>query len=390
MASHSKYQFIVLGDTNPHIREIKLIFLERVKDLGINIANIAFIDRNNFEQYKGNSPTVCLYFGNSIKQEDLSELNFLLTEAVFILPVVESLNTFNNAIPLLIRGINGFELANQGNIEALVGRIMEALSLLRLSRRLFISYRRIESRSVAIQLYEHLDASGFDVFLDTHSIRPGEPFQEELWHRLVDTDIVVLLHTPGFLGSEWTREELAKASAMSIGILQLIWPGHTIDDMSSLCFPKYLKDSDFVAGNYTSANTSMTDDVISAITSDVEALRARSLAARQDNIIKEFMSAALAYGFSPVLQPEKFITLHKKSGEEVSVIPTVGVPHAFTYNQSEELVKKIRESKSTAVYIVYDHRNIREKWQAHLAWLDVYLPVKAVKVTDLDTLFNSF
>ncbi len=227
-------------------------------------------------------------------------------------------------------------------------------------------------------------------FLDTHSIRPGEPFQEELWHRLVDTDIVVLLHTPGFLGSEWTREELAKASAMSIGILQLIWPGHTIDDMSSLCFPKYLKDSDFVAGNYTSANTSMTDDVISAITSDVEALRARSLAARQDNIIKEFMSAALAYGFSPVLQPEKFITLHKKSGEEVSVIPTVGVPHAFTYNQSEELVKKIRESKSTAVYIVYDHRNIREKWQAHLAWLDVYLPVKAVKVTDLDTLFNSF
>jgi len=390
MATHSKYQFITLGAQHTHIDKIKDTFLSRVADLGIDTASVAFIDRDNFPEYKGNSPTACLYFGEVPATADLDELNILFADAAFIIPVVDSLANFNDAIPTVIRGINGFELNSETRIEALVGNVMEAMSLLRLSRRLFISYRRVESRSTAIQLYEHLDASGFDVFLDTHSIRPGEPFQEELWHRLVDTDIVVLLHTPGFLGSEWTREELAKASAMSIGILQLVWPNHTIDDMSSLCFPKYLETGDFVNGNYSTGDISLNKDVIKAITNDVESLRARSLAARQDNIIKEFMSAATMHGFTAILQPERFITVQKKSGEEISVIPTVGVPHAFTYNQSEELVKKIRESKSSAAYIIFDHRNIREKWQTHLAWLDVYLPVKAVKVTDLDKLFNSF
>ena len=99
--------------------------------------------------------------------------------------------------------------------------LLEGLGLLRKSRRLFISYRRVETQGVAIQLYEQLDASGFDVFLDTHSLRPGEPFQEVVWHRLADTDVVVLLDSPGFLASRWTEEELARANSTNLQILQL-------------------------------------------------------------------------------------------------------------------------------------------------------------------------
>lgn len=391
MISYAKYQLIILGGPDPLIGMVKATFMERIKDLGISETNVVLIEQEHFKDYKSNSPGVCLYFGATANQyRDLDELDMLIRDAVFILPVVRSLNNFNEVVPEQIRGINGFELSGENRVEALVASVMEGLSLLRLSRRLFISYRRKESRAVAIQLYEHLDAAGFDVFLDTHSIRSGEPFQEELWHRLVDTDIVVLLHTPGFLESEWTTAELARASAMSIGILQLIWPNHRPNDESGLCFPRYLSEADFVNQDHTSGHAVLKEDLISAVTEEVESLRARSLAARQNNIIKEFINAAKGHGFEVALQPEKFMTLEKRSGAEVSVIPTVGVPHAFTYNQSEELVKRIRESRSSAVYIVYDHRNIREKWQAHLAWLDVYLPIKAVKVTELDTLFNSF
>src|SRR5580693_1170618 len=106
------------------------------------------------------------------------------------------------------------------NYEAIAARLLEALALLRETRRLFISYRRSESRKVAIQLYEALDEKTFDVFLDTISIRPGEEFQKVLAHRLADVDVIVLLHTRDFIGSRWTITELTQANAMNVAILR--------------------------------------------------------------------------------------------------------------------------------------------------------------------------
>jgi hypothetical protein len=116
--------------------------------------------------------------------------------------MVPKLAQFNDFVFDELRGINGMELkADDPQLERLAGVLLEGLGLVRKSRRLFISYKRSETQGVAIQLYEALDHGGFGVFLDTLSIRPGEPFQEVLWHRLADTDVIVLLDSPGFLGN---------------------------------------------------------------------------------------------------------------------------------------------------------------------------------------------
>ena len=222
---------------------------------------------------------------------------------------------------------------------------MKDLVFLRISRRIFISYKRDESSPVAIQLFEQLEKSGFDVFLDTHSVRPSEPFQDELWHRLADTDVVVLLNTPGFLKSNWTTQELAKANAMSIGILQLIWPSHKMERDAELSIPLYLTDDDFGNPKFKDEKSYLTDGIISKIVSQVESLRSRCLASRQDNLISEFISYANKLGKNASLQPERFITVKTSSGNEIEIIPTVGVPQAFTYNQSEELINKIASKK---------------------------------------------
>ena len=60
---------------------------------------------------------------------------------------------------------------------------------------------------------EALERNNFDVFLDTHSIKQGEPFQEELWHRMTDCDVIVLLNTKGFLERKWCKKEIAEANA---------------------------------------------------------------------------------------------------------------------------------------------------------------------------------
>src|SRR5690606_38654447 len=98
----------------------------------------------------------------------------------------------------------------------------------------FISYKRSESSIVAIQLYELLEKNNFDVFLDTHSVDKGEDFQEELWHRMTDSDVILMLNTDGFLKSEWCNKEMEKAHIKRIGIVHLIWPECTFEDFAYL------------------------------------------------------------------------------------------------------------------------------------------------------------
>lgn len=382
----TKYQIIKLGSDNPFYKEVLDTLYHQIAELGLAKESILEIDENNFKtEYKGSAPTFCLYFGSdsgSFKNLDLLEI--LISEANPILPITSDIKKFNQQIPNVIENVNGFELSNLNDIEKLVSSILEGLSLLRLSRRLFISYKRDESSTVAIQLFEQIEKNGFDVFLDTHSIRPGEPFQEELWHRMADTDVVVLLNTPGFLNSDWTTQELAKANSMSIGILQLIWPSHKLERDAELSIPVQLNDSDFGNYLYKEPTSYLTSNAISNIIRKVESLRARSLASRQDNIITEFIVSSKRVGKKADLQSEKYITIKRKDGKELVIIPTVGVPQAFTYNQSEELVARIKSKNVAGVFILFDHRNIREKWIKHLDWLDSYLPVKTIKIVKVE------
>lgn len=377
-----KYQIIKIGVDNLFYKEVLDTLYHHIEELGLAKESILEIDESNFHSdYKGNAPTFCLYFGGgsgSFKNIDLLEI--LIKDANLILPVVSNLGKFSSQIPKELANVNGLELASRNDIEKLVSSILEGLGLLRLSRRLFISYKRDESSTVAIQLYEQLEKNGFDVFLDTHSIRPGEPFQEELWHRMADTDVVVLLNTPGFLNSNWTTQELAKANSMSIGILQVIWPSHKLERDAELSIPLQLCNSDFGNNIFKKTTSYLNPNTITKITSQVESLRARSLASRQDNIITEFIASSNRVGKKADLQSEKFITIQRSDGKELVIIPTVGVPQAFTYNQSEELVARIKSKNVAGAYLLFDHRNIREKWIEHLDWLDNYLPVKTIKV----------
>lgn len=378
----TKYQIIKLGSDNPFYKEVLDTLYYHIEELGLAKESILEIDETNFKtEYKGNAPTFCLFFGdNSGTFKNIDLLEILIKDAILILPVATDLTKFSYQIPKQLENVNGFELATSNDIEKLVSCILEGLSLLRLSRRLFISYKRDESSTVAIQLFEQLEKNGFDVFLDTHSIRPGEPFQDELWHRMADTDVVVLLNTPGFLNSNWTTQELAKANSMSIGILQLIWPTHKLERDAELSIPFQLSNSDFGNDIFKEPTSYLKPEIISKIISQVESLRARSLASRQDNIITEFIASSNRVGKKADLQSENFITIKRSDGKELVIIPTVGVPQAFTYNQSEELVARIKSKNVAGAYLLFDHRNIREKWIKHLDWLDNYLPVKTIKI----------
>lgn len=379
-----KYQLAVLGNLGKLSNDVITLFFKKIEDLKLDRDYFKIIDHSNFGiEYKGNQPTFAIYFGyDSGNFKDIAIVESLLKDGTMILPVFY--NSFSTEIPKILKNQNGL-LYNLTKDIKIVNLALEAFELLRSSRKVFVSYKRSESTSVAIQLYEALERNNFDVFLDTHSIKQGDSFQEELWHRMTDCDVIVLLNTPKFLDSYWCKEEIAEASAKQIGIVQLVWPKHKLESMAHVCLPIQLKNDDFEKGVFDNENSSkLVESFVENLVRDVESMRARNLASRQDNLITEFTNFATKHGKKINLQPERFITEELSNKKRRIFIPSVGIPQSVNCNQSEEIIKEIKDYEVESVHLIYDDLRIRDKWLNHLDWLNGYLKVQTIKKKTFD------
>ncbi len=365
-----RYQLILLGSTEDSIvKGIKEQIISDITNLRLPESILNIIDRDNLEEeYVGNQPAFSIYFGDKKRSfKDLSIVERLLKDGTMILPIYY--NEFSDEIPNELKNQNGIQY-NDNQRSRIANVVLQAFELLRSTRKIFISYKRSESTSVAIQMYEALESHHFDVFLDTHSIEKGEPFEEELWHRMTDCDVILLLNTPGFLESHWCKEELAEASTKQIGIVQLVWPNHSIEAISHLSFPLKLKDIDFVDAIYDNKDKSkLKDDKVEEIVQFVESVRSRNLASRQDNLITEFMSIAKQCGRSITVQPERYLT-EVISDKKIIYIPTIGVPQSFNCQAADIRYEYDKNPKNTRIRLIYDDLRVREKWLKHLDWLN--------------------
>ena len=127
----------------------------------------------------------------------------LLKNGIPVLPVATDVTKVGTEIPAVLQPLNCMAY-DAGGAQRVATALLECAGLLPRQRRVFLSYRRSEAREAALQLYDALSARLFDVFLDTHGIPPAEDFQTMLWHRLCDSDALLMLDTPGYFESRWT------------------------------------------------------------------------------------------------------------------------------------------------------------------------------------------
>jgi len=337
-------------------------------------------------------PSVGVFFGRvkspRLPAADTNRLQDLMADGNLIIPVVQEIDYFTELVPADIVHLNGISIADCGaDFERLAARVLEGFDLLRETRRLFISYRRNETSGVAAQLYEALDASGFDVFLDTHgTLRPGEPFQEILWHRLADTDVAVLLDSPGFMASRWTEEELARANTSNIQILQVLWPGQP--DGAPAAFSTFhpLVGSDFASSVTLGAFARLRNEAVGTILDAVESLRARAIGARHSFLVREFIQEARRASLDVRVTLRRAIVVSGHGGDPILVQPAVGVPDAIRYEALDVL--RSEESGNGRNYaippiLLYDQTGLRARWLDHLKWLNGNLAtVRSLSLVD--------
>lgn len=378
----AEYQIGFLGTMSGIGAEVERQLNSQAASLGLSPSAVSVMDEAAMPARDRKRPFIAVFFGYA-GADDASHpiLADLIADSVVILPVVPSLAGASRYIPASLSHINCFEsTATKPNVERIVTILLENFRLLRSDRRLFISYKRAESQGVAIQVYETLDALGFDVFLDTRGVPPATDFQSILWHRLADSDVVLLLDTPEFRQSRWTVQELARANATSVQILHFLWPGVAPDPYSAFSQFVQLKATDFVSAALTGPDSRFDDKLINRVGELVEDLRARAMAARYRYLVDNFCDQARALNKDPAVQSTRFIALDIAADHRIAVVPAIGVPTAERYQEIERAISK-DPKKFQKIWLLYDERGILQGWLEHLDWLNDHLPVIAVRVS---------
>jgi hypothetical protein len=393
----SFYQIGILGTPqDAHRAALQESIQSMIQPFGLSVgAGLDLLDSAACLTRETKAAFVAVYFGGaSSDQDSLEALTTLVRENSPVIPVVRDLKTFSLNVPSILGSANGMALGAAGpNLEALAAALLECVGLLRRQRRVFISYRRLDSARAALQLHEALGSRGFDVFLDTYDVRPADDFQAIVWHRLCDSDVMVMLDTPGYFGSRWTAAEMGRALAKKIAVLGVVWPDHQPERPTQLREPIFLQNTDLQGHDGPLASP-----VIERILTAVEQLRSRSLAFRHAAITGALRSAAEEIGGSVVaVGAHRGVKIVLADSRTLCAFPTVGVPTAEHFHEAAEHFHEAaehfheaaehfepvnRSPKALAPILVYDHVGLHAGWQRHLDWLHQNLNVvKALQIT---------
>lgn len=359
------YEILVLGSpTLKQQAEIEARIAEAADAFSLSVPDDVVVRHG--AAVSGRNPkaaSVALYFGGD-PTVDAQSVDMLEAAKVPVIPVVVEGMSITETIPVAIQPINACIVQpDDERLNALAAVALEVVGLLHRQRRIFVSYRRTDARDIAVQLHDELSSRGFDVFLDTHDIRPGTDFQEMLWHRLADCDVMIMLDTKDYFASKWTKQELGRSLALGIQILRIVWPDHSGSRHLSLSDTISLADADIDTDKRLSALR------ISEVAKRAEALRSRSIATRQLEIAGKLrIEVERIGGKFEGIGAHRAIGLTLPHGKAVEAYPVVGVPTA-------ELLNDVYNKATTAGHgrfpcLVYDHTGIRPAWLEHLSWLD--------------------
>ncbi|RLA48094.1 MAG: toll/interleukin-1 receptor domain-containing protein [Gammaproteobacteria bacterium] len=281
-----------------------------------------------------------------------------------VIPIVSFLTRCSAELPPEVSHVNAMEYSGADRPAAIASAVMECLGLLPKQRRVFLSYRREKSREAALQLFDKLSARQFDVFLDTHDVRPGETFQEVLWHRLCESDVMIMLDTADYFGSRWTREEFGKASYKRAAILRVGWPGVDMVPGLAITDNVQLRDQDITRDNC------LKTPALEKICQTIEGLRSKSIAVRYANLAGTIDTALREIGAkSEQAGPMRRFRVTLPRGKTVLAYPTIGVPSAEVLNDIAD------DADGEAAVLIYDAIGVMPRWCVHLDWLGDNIPL---------------
>ena len=240
---------------------------------------------NELSTVSPDSHVVVVYLGSIAGSSDGSVTDALedaVKRSFPLLPIVRNheTGTVREKLPTAIQHINAADWDEEATAARLT--LLEMLGLVEDERKVFLSYRRNDSTSMAVQLHAELMRSRFDVFLDRFALPPGEDFQRRLTEDLGDKAFVVLLESSDLRNSQWVQHEITYAHSHRIDVLAITLPGVSRSEMVPAI------DEAFrirLAPNDCKPCGELTPDALAIILERIELTHAKALRRRREQIL---------------------------------------------------------------------------------------------------------
>lgn len=358
------YELAVLGRVEGDlVQQIRAELEMRVSELGFRLGHEVSLFTGSPTEFQPSGERCSAALCFALEAGEAHAIQTLMQRGVAVIPVASEKGNFADEFPAFVTELNGLRVEEAG-VSGLVLAMLECASLLPRQRRVFISYRRTESTEAALQLYAALSARQIEVFLDTHDIHPGKHFQEVLWQRLCDCDVMLFLDTPSYFDSRWTEAEFGRAAYRGIPFVRAAWPGVALNERAQLATSVDLADGDFSA-----PKGHLTEDAIGRICDAVEDARTRGVASRLQQLVATVKESIKRSNVKiEGVSVRRSLIVKTPKGKAIAIYPSLGVPTTYTLHDAT------RDNHPPPVAVVYDDAGVDEReWQAHMDWISQHL-----------------
>lgn len=355
------YELAIFGEAPADdVAQIEVRLKSRLDELGLSFPGEVTLYVGPPSEFKRSTDRCGAAICFPIKDDQERSVVALMKRGLAVIPVTQAKSDLGRVFSEKIGALNGVGIDDVG-LDGVVLAMLECASLLPRQRRVFLSYRRSESTEAALQLYAELSGRLFDVFLDTHDIHPGKHFQEVLWQRLCDCDVMLFLDTEQYFESRWTEAEFGRANWRGIPLVRAAWPGVKLNKRAQLATSVKLNKGDFD----NAGSQQLTRDALNRICAAVENARTKSVASRFTQLIATLKSSVERGGGKiEGISLRRSLIVKTPAGKPVAVYPALGVPTSYT------LFDATRDDHPPPVAVVYDDGGIDERdWKAHMEWI---------------------
>lgn len=354
------YQLLSLGTP---------FYLEDLLELFVDVPYISLV---SLDEINERLPLLILYYGENKGDKTCPYAIDLNVKAKNqeVLPIVKDVTKFNEYIPDSLRGINAFVFDDVNSIHNLKNRILSWFGLLDNTRKIFISYKRSDTSSLAHQLFDALIKKGYIPFLDSYSIETGVDFQEYLMNEISDADMFIMLNSSGYDQSEFTKAELVAAHQLGIGILQVKFP-------RSKAFPEADISAILQLDEQLQKDQTYDQDIIENIIYNMERYRAQGYRTKRRILIDGLKSKYSHQGLSTLENGSVFVKSSQTAYFPITHVPT-SEDLELAYNSMENLGLRDEVIKKICYYGIHCRSDKRN----HLNWLNTYnLPVTSEDIS---------
>ena len=252
-----------------------------------------------------------------------------------------------------IKHINAFvynkECKERSN-EQLCNVILEKLSIIRNTKNVFISYKREDTSKLANKIWKRLVIEGYTVFLDKKKIDIGVDFMDRIRYAIADADVFILLDSPGYFSSVYTKKEMYAACLSRVPIIMLTKKN-----------AKKAEKYDFIY-QYLKSNSKVSDAEYLCLIEKIREIQERTHVYRLSKLRTKFNRFE---GNKEILLSNLYIP-NKGDKEICSIRAIYGIPKTTDL----EAIQRDEFNPNVKVAAIYDDLCLPKSCYEHVEWLN--------------------